>query len=96
MDIYASAYGIPMPGCFNIFWYPLYMSQGHKHAVHDHKILFALIMGDDFELDGLSTEESVVCLANVCAYALFYQMLPAVAKLVRQKLENVEGVWKTR
>lgn len=94
LDFYCSAYGIPMSDRFHIFKCPLYLSQAHRHAVRDHKILFASIMGIDFELNGLSTVESVVCLANVCAYAIFYQMLPAVAKSVRQKLENLEGVWK--
>lgn len=51
-------------------------------------------MGVDFELDGLSTVEAVVCLANLCAYAVFYQMLPAVGKAVRQKMENIKGLWK--
>ena len=35
----------------------------------------------------------MVALANVYACATFYQLLPAVAKPIRQKLEKVEGVW---
>lgn len=69
------------------------MTLARKHAIRDHKVLFALINGFDFDMDDLNTEESVVSLANVCAYATFYQMLPAVAKSIGQKLETVKGVW---
>lgn len=94
LDFYSSAYGIVSPEYLPLFLEPLYLSQAHRHAVRDHKILFASIMEIDFELDGLSTVEAAVCLANVCAYAIFYQMLPAVAKAVRQKMENLEGLWE--
>lgn len=94
LDFYSSTYGIMSPYYFSLFREPLYLSQAHRHAIRDHKILFASLMGVDFELDGLSTVEAAVCLANVCAYAIFYQMLPAVAKAVRQKLENLKGLWK--
>ena len=67
---------------------PIYLSQAHRHAVRDHKILFAMLYQINVNFEGLDVDELVTCMANVAAYAEYYGLLPFVAKFLEYGLHH--------
>ena len=66
---------------------PLCISTAHRHAVRDHKILFAMLYQIEVNFDGLFGDELIACIANVAAYAEYYGLLPFVAKSLEGGLD---------
>lgn len=87
VDFHRSTYCQSMPSNDDLpFTSPLCISVAHRHAVRDHKILFAMLYQIEVNFDGFYWDELIACIANVAAYAEYYGLLPFVAKSLERGL----------
>ncbi|MCJ1480246.1 hypothetical protein MMC06_000401 [Schaereria dolodes] len=72
----------------------MFLEDYHKHAIRDHKVMFALLLGLDIELRVKNWMELATCLANVTAYIQYYDLLPQLARPIRQLFYSLPEIWE--
>ena len=72
----------------------MFLEDHRKHAIRDHRIMLALLLGVDVDLEVKDWMEWATCLANVVAYAQYYDLLPRLAPSIKQLFYRQPGIWE--
>jgi hypothetical protein len=62
-------------------------------AVNEHKMLFNLLYGQLFDFEVGDMHQITTTVNNIIGYAVYWEMLPAVAQPLENLVLGIPGIW---